>query len=83
MGEFVARNLLDWIKKINKRKVCCFSLVSYVVVLVLDGHTNVKYIDFIDSLARTVEFGILYFNALPRCEENSLDAAFSKFISVM
>ena len=33
MGEFVARNMLGWIKKINKRKSCCILLVIYIVVL--------------------------------------------------
>jgi len=28
-------------------------------------------IDFIDSLARTVQFGVFYLNALPRCRENT------------
>jgi hypothetical protein len=32
MGEFVARNMYGWIKKINKRKNCCILLVIYIVV---------------------------------------------------
>ena len=31
MGEFVARNMHGWIKKINKRKSCCILLVIYIV----------------------------------------------------
>jgi hypothetical protein len=42
MGEFVARNMLRWFKKINKRKICWFLLVAYIVVLVMHGHTNIK-----------------------------------------
>ena len=33
MGEFVARNMLGLIKKINKRKSCCNLLVIYIIVL--------------------------------------------------
>ena len=31
MGEFVARNMLGWFRKINKRKSCCIFLVVYIV----------------------------------------------------
>ena len=34
MGEFVARNILGWFKKINKRKSCCILFVVYIVFLV-------------------------------------------------
>ena len=40
MGEFVARNM-GWFKKKNKGKICIF-LVTYIVVLVMHGHTNIK-----------------------------------------
>ena len=43
MGEFVARNMLGWFKKINKRKSCCILLVVYIVVLMMHGHTNIKF----------------------------------------
>ena len=33
MGEFVARNMLGWFKKINERKICCVLLVVCIVVL--------------------------------------------------
>jgi hypothetical protein len=42
MGELVARNMKGWFKKINKRKSCCILLVAYVVVLVINGRTNIK-----------------------------------------
>jgi hypothetical protein len=32
MGEFVARNMLGWFEKINKRKSCCILLVVYIVL---------------------------------------------------
>ena len=32
MGEFVARNMLGWFKKINKRKRCFILLVAYIVL---------------------------------------------------
>ena len=38
MGEFVARNMLGWFKKINKRKSCCILLVVYIVELMMHGH---------------------------------------------
>ena len=44
MGEFVARNMLSWFKKINKRKSCCILLVVYIGVLIMNGHTNIKLI---------------------------------------
>ena len=31
MGEFVARNMSGWFKKINKRKICCILLLVYIV----------------------------------------------------
>jgi len=40
MDEFVARKVLGSFKKINKRKSCCASLVAYIAVLVMHGHTN-------------------------------------------
>ena len=43
MGEFVARNIWSWFKKTNKRKSCCISLVAYIVVLVMHGHTNINF----------------------------------------
>ena len=43
MGEFVSRNMLGWIKKINKRKSCCILLVVYIVVLIMHGHTNIEF----------------------------------------
>ena len=43
MGEIVARNMLGWFKKINKRKSCCILLVVYIVELMMRGHTNIKY----------------------------------------
>jgi len=43
MGEFVARNMVGWVKKINKRKSCCILLVVYIVVLMMHGHTNIKF----------------------------------------
>jgi hypothetical protein len=42
MGEFVARNMLGWFEKINKRKSCCIFLVIYIVELMAHGHTNIK-----------------------------------------
>ena len=42
MGKFAARNKQGWIKKTNKRKHCCISLVAYIVVLRMQGHTNLK-----------------------------------------
>jgi hypothetical protein len=33
IGEFVARNMWGWIKKINKQKSCCILLVVYIVEL--------------------------------------------------
>ena len=41
-GESVARNMLGWFKKINKRKSCCILLVVYIGVLTMHGHTNTK-----------------------------------------
>jgi hypothetical protein len=31
MGEFVARNMWGWFKKINELKRCCISLVANIV----------------------------------------------------
>jgi hypothetical protein len=42
MGEFVARNMQGWFKKLNKGKSRCILLVAYIVVLVMHGHTNFK-----------------------------------------
>ena len=44
MGEFVARNMLGWFEKINKRKSCCILLVVYIVELMMHGHTNNIYL---------------------------------------
>ena len=44
MDEFVAGNMLGWFIKINKRKSCCILLVVYIVVLIIHGHTNIKFI---------------------------------------
>ena len=33
MGEFVARNMLGWFKKINKRKSCCILLLVYHITV--------------------------------------------------
>ena len=47
MGEFIARNIRADFKKINKkinkRKSCCILLVTYIIVPVMHGHTNVKF----------------------------------------
>ena len=43
MGEFVARNMLGWFKNTDKRKSCCILLVVHIVVLVMIGHTNIKF----------------------------------------
>ena len=43
MGEFFARNMSGSFKKINKRKSCCILLVIYIVVLVMQGHTGIKF----------------------------------------
>jgi hypothetical protein len=32
-----------WFKKINKWKSCCILLVAYIVLLVMHGHTNIKF----------------------------------------
>ena len=42
MSEFVARNMLGWLKNINKRNSCIF-LVVHIVVLVMHGHTNIQF----------------------------------------
>ena len=51
MGEFVARNMLGSFRKINKRKSCCILLVAYIVVLVMHGHTNIKFSNISSPLA--------------------------------
>ena len=40
MGEFFARNMWGWIKKINKRKWFCILLVIYIVVASTDHASN-------------------------------------------
>ena len=42
MGEFVARNMLGWFKKINKQKSCCILLVVYIVIPALQFHAPYK-----------------------------------------
>ena len=44
MGEFVARNMLGWIKNINKRKNCSILLVIYAhrCTKMIHGHTNIN-----------------------------------------
>ena len=44
MGEFVARNILGWFKEINKWKICCILLAVYIVVLMMHGYTNIRFI---------------------------------------
>ena len=44
MGEFMAKNMYSWIKKINKRKSCCILLVVYIIVQKFIFFTNSRSI---------------------------------------
>ena len=44
-------NIQAAVETFNKRKSFCILLVTYIVVLVMHGHTNIKYITYIEALS--------------------------------
>jgi len=55
MGEIIARNMLSWLELLINCYYCIL-LVVYIIVLVMHGHTNIKFaINVLRYYARSID----------------------------